>query len=284
MARYDSIIIGAGHNGLVCAAYLAKSGQRVLVLEASGAPGGLAAGREFHPGFHASVAQSVSHFSQKVADDLKLTSHGFAASEPMPTIGLSSGKEHVIVHKGSVNGASGDDASAYKDYTRLMHRFADALKPFWLKTMPRIGMNSLAEMMTFAHIGLNIRRIGKDDMREFMRIATLPARDLMDEYFDNDLLKATLCWDGVIGSKLAPRSPNSAVLLLLYRMAAESRGAHSIPAGGVNGLVEALTAAATAAGAEIRCDTAVSRVMIEKSGRLGLSSSPCAASGLPSLI
>ena len=264
MARYDSIIIGAGHNGLVCAAYLAKSGQRVLVLEASGSPGGLAASREFHPGFHASVAQSVSHFSQKVASDLKLASHGFAASsDPMPTIGLSSDKEHVVVHQGSLNGTSSDDAGAYQDYTRLMHRFADVLKPFWHKTMPRIGANSLGDMMTFAHIGLNIRRIGKNDMREFMRIATLPARDLMDEFFDNDLLKATLCWDGLIGSKLAPRSPNSAVLLLLYRMAADSRGAHSVPAGGVNGLVEALSAAATAAGTEIRCNTAVSRVLID---------------------
>jgi phytoene dehydrogenase-like protein len=76
-AKYDSIVIGAGHNGLVCAAYLAKSGQRVLVLEASTAPGGLAAKREFHPGFHTSVAHSISHFSEKVASDLDLASHGF---------------------------------------------------------------------------------------------------------------------------------------------------------------------------------------------------------------
>ena len=266
MARYDSIIIGAGHNGLVCAAYLAKSGQRVLVLEASGEPGGLAASREFHPGFHASVAQSVSHFSQTVSGDLKLASHGFAAStNPMPTIGLSSGKEHVVVHKGSLSGTSSDDAAAYSDYTRLMHRFADVLKPFWHKTMPRIGDMGMSSLQTLGHLGLNIRMLGKNDMRELLRIAALPARDLMDEYFDDELLKATLCWDGLIGSKLAPRSPNSAVLLLLYRMAAESRGAHSVPAGGVNGLVAALSAAAAAAGAEIRCNTAVSRVLIDGS-------------------
>jgi phytoene dehydrogenase-like protein len=82
--RYDSIIIGAGHNGLVCAAYLAQSGQRVLILEASNAPGGLGASREFHPGFHASVAHSVSHFSQKIASDLKLASHGFEANANIP--------------------------------------------------------------------------------------------------------------------------------------------------------------------------------------------------------
>lgn len=85
--RYNSIIIGAGHNALVCAAYLAKSGQRVLVPEASRMPGGLGASREFHPGFHASVAHSVSHFSRKMAGDLKLASHGFdTSSHTVPTI------------------------------------------------------------------------------------------------------------------------------------------------------------------------------------------------------
>ncbi|MCP5091216.1 MAG: NAD(P)/FAD-dependent oxidoreductase [Gammaproteobacteria bacterium] len=265
-ARYDSIIIGAGHNGLVCAAYLARSGQRVLVLEASDSPGGLAANREFHPGFHASVAHSISHFSQKICSDLELVSHGFeSTSKPLPTVGLSTVNEHVVVHTGSLSGTSGDDADAYQDYSRLMHRFADALKPFWLKTMPRIGSTSLADLMTFAHVGLNIRRLRKKDVREFMRIASLPARDLMDEYFDDDILKATLSWDGLIGAKLAPRSPNSAVLVMLYRMAGESRGAHAIPASGINGLIEALSASVSASGGEIRCAAKVDRVLIDAS-------------------
>jgi len=230
LARYDSIIIGAGHNGLVCAAYLAQSGQRVLVLEASDAAGGLGASREFHPGFHASVAHSVSHFSKKVADDLKLSSYGYkTTSNSLPTIGLSVDEEHVVVREGSISGVSAEDADAYQDYSRLMHRFADALNPSWLKTMPRIGSTGLSDLITLGRLGLNIRMLRKEDMREFMRIATLPARDLMDEYFDNDLLKATLSWDGLIGSKRAPRSPNGAVLAMLYRMAGESRGAHSIP-------------------------------------------------------
>jgi len=264
LARYDSIIIGAGHNGLVCAAYLARSGQSVLVLEASDTAGGLGANREFHPGFQASVAHSVSHFSQKIANDLKLSSHGFKAkADSLPTIGLSTDNEHVVVHNGSLSGTSSDDAAAYRDYLRLMHRFADALKPSWLKTMPGIGNAGMSDLLTMGRLGLNIRMLGKKDMREFMRIATLPARDLMDEYFDDDLLKATLSWDGLIGSKRAPRSPNGAVLAMLYRMAGESRGAHTIPAGGVNGLIEALSAAATTSGAEIRCAAAVSRVLID---------------------
>ena len=266
MDRYDAIIIGAGHNGLVCAAYLAQSGRHVLVLEASDTPGGLAASREFHPGFHASVAHSVSHFSQKIADDLKLSSHGFdVTSKPLPTVGLSANQDHVVLSQESVTGTSADDSDAYRDYSRLMRRFARALRPFWLKTMPRIGNNSLAEMTTFAHVGLNIRRIGQHDMREFLRIVSLPARDLMDEYFDNDILKAMLSWDGLIGSKLAPRSPNGAVLAMLYRMAGDSKGSHTIPAGGVNGMIESLCASATTLGAEIRNGTAVSRIVIDGS-------------------
>ncbi len=251
---------------MVCAAYLAQSGQRVLVLEASSAPGGLGASREFHPGYHASVAHSISHFSQKIARDLELASHGFeTTSNVLPTVGLSPDKEHVVLHQGALSGTSGDDAESYQNYSRLMHRFADALKPFWLKTMPRIGNTDMSDLLTMGRLGLNIRMLGKRDMREFMRIAALPARDLMDEYFDNDLLKATLSWDGLIGSKKAPRSPNGAVLAMLYRMAGESRGAHAIPAGGVNGLIKSLCASATSSGAEIRCATEVSRILIDGS-------------------
>jgi phytoene dehydrogenase-like protein len=262
--QYDSVIIGAGHNGLICAGYLAKAGQRVLVLEASDVPGGLAGSREFHPGFHTSIAHSVSHFSRKIASDLNLSSHGLSfASEPMPTIGLDARGEHVTTQGDSVSGTGTDDTDAFRAYCELMQRFAAVLEPFWLKTMPRIGSSDLGDLMTFGHIGLNLRRMGKRDMGELMRVASLPARDLMDENFDSELLKATLSWDGLIGAKLAPRSPNSAVLMMLYRMAGESAGAHSIPQGGVAGLIAALRDSAEQSGAEIRCATKVSRILID---------------------
>jgi phytoene dehydrogenase-like protein len=182
--RYDSIIIGAGHNGLVCAAYLAKGGQRVVVLEASDTAGGLGASREFYPGFHASVAHSVSHFSRKISNDLNLTSHGYeTTSNTLPTIGLGTDQEHVVLHDDTLSGSSSQDSDAYQNYSRLMQRFAGVLRPFWLKTMPQIGNIGLGEMMTFAHIGLNLRLLGKKDMREFLRIASLPARDLLYLYF-----------------------------------------------------------------------------------------------------
>lgn len=264
--RFDTIVVGAGHNGLVCAAYLAQRGQRVLVLEAAGVVGGLGAAREFHPGFQVSVAHSVRSFPQKIINDLSLQSHGFEdASKPLPTIGLDIHGQHVIVHKDSVSGTEQDDAGAYREYTRLMKRFASVLNPFWLKTMPRIGKNSVGEIMTFAHIGLNLRRIGKKDMREFLRIVSLPTRDLMDEFFSNDILKAVLSWDGLIGSRMAPRSPNGSVLTMLYRRAGDGHGRHTIPSGGVAGLVNALCSSATSSGAEIRTHAEVDRILVDKS-------------------
>jgi phytoene dehydrogenase-like protein len=257
--RYDSIIIGAGHNGLVCAAYLARAGHSVLVLESSDTVGGMAASREFHPGFRASVAHSVNHFPQKITRDLKLESHGFSISDKqLATVGLSPDGNHVFLHEGSVSGVGENDINSYREYTRLMKRFADVLKPFWLKTIPRVGINSLTDLVTFGRMGLSLRRLGKKDMREFLRITALPARDLMDENFDNELLKATLSWDGLIGSKLAPRSPNHSVLAMLYRKAGEQGGS-------VGGLIEALQSAASTSGAEIRTAASVERILVNGS-------------------
>jgi phytoene dehydrogenase-like protein len=258
LASYDSIIIGAGHNGLVCAAYLAKSGQRVLLLEAAATCGGLAAQREFHPGFSAPVAHTVTHFPKEIINDLQLSARGFKTSANSETIvGLSTDGSHVSVESDALVGATADDANAYQSYRAMMRRFAQALRPFWLKTMPRIGKASFSELLTFGKLGLKIRMLGKKDMEELLRIATLPMRDLMDETFDSELLKATLSWDGLVGAKLAPRSPNSAVLTSLYRMSGES--------GDVGSLIDSLKTAATENGVEIRNNAAVSRILIDAS-------------------
>lgn len=254
--HYDSIIIGAGHNGLVCAAYVARGGQKVLVLEAAERPGGLAACREFHPGFRAPVAHAFSHFPRTISKDLALESHGLQpAGEPPPTVGLSADANHVFLDGNEARGAGQADRDAFRAFRGLMQRFAGALAPSWLNTMPRARPTGFADLLTFARIGLRLRMLGRADLREFLRIAALPARDLMDEHFENETLKAMLCWDGLIGSKMAPRSPNHAVLPMLYRM---SGGLHGDP----GSLVAALRASATASGAEIRTGTPVERILV----------------------
>lgn len=234
------------------------------MLEASDNLGGLAETREFHPGFKASVAHSISNFSTKVAKDLNLSAYGFTSgAAPMTTVGLNASGEHVTLTGLEVEGVGVEDVESYKEYRQVMQKFTNLLHPFWHKTMPRIGDNSLPSRMTFGQLGLKLRLLGKEDMGEFMRIATLPARDLMDENFDSDLLKAMLCWDGLIGSKMAPRSPNATVLSLLYRMTGEHGGAHIIPAEGIESLFIALKETAERAGAEIRTGTRVSRILIQ---------------------
>lgn len=268
MSSYDSIIIGGGHNGLVCAAYLAKNGQRVLVLEANNEVGGLAATREFFPGFRCSVAHSLYGLSRTVVRELCLEEHGFTVPwEADPTIALGDDGKAVIFRDGNVEGVDASDTAAYADYQRQLRRFAGALAPFWQKTMPGIGDNSTSDLLTFAHMGLKLRLLGRDDMLEFLRIASLPMRDLVEEYFHNETLKAALCWDGLLGSKLAPRSPNQAVLTLLNRMAGVHHGQHSVPEGGIERLISALRASAENRGAEIRTGSPVAQLLVDADER-----------------
>ncbi|MEO0424814.1 MAG: NAD(P)/FAD-dependent oxidoreductase, partial [Pseudomonadota bacterium] len=264
MQRYDTIVVGAGHNGLVCGASLAKAGQRVLLLEAGDGPGGLANTYEFHPGYRVSLAHSIAHFSSTVAEELKLSSFGFDdAAEPVALVGLDRDGEHVTIADGKMFGASDQDCKAFDTFAADLQRFASALAPFWEKTVPRLSDRSLRGLSTFAQLGLKLRRLGKQDMAEFLRIASLCARDLVDERFEQELVKAMLCWDGLIGARLAPRSPNSAVLAMLYRAGTDFHGAHRVGKGGVRSLIFAIAAAAENAGVDIRYESPVARIELE---------------------
>ncbi len=266
MADYDTVIIGAGHNGLVCASYLARRNQRVLVLEAREACGGLAATYEFHPGYQASVAHSFSHFSEQVVRELQLARHGFAlANTPLACVNLGADGEHVVLEGNALSGVAERDRAAYQDYRQRMERFAKLLRPFWRKTAPPIGNNSLAEKFLFAGLGVKLRLLGKEAMGEFLRVATLPMQDLMDEHFDHPQLKAMLCWDGLIGSRQAPRSPNNSVLPMLYRMSGASKGGHLPAVQGGTHLLDALRLAAESRGVTVRTGAPVERIALQQS-------------------
>jgi len=270
VTHYDTIIIGAGHNGLVCANYLARQNQKVLVLESSSTIGGLASTHEFHPGFKVSVAHTAGHFSKKIHRDLSLQDHGLSLTpNPLSCVGLDLQGNHVVLDGDTVSGVPETDQAAYANYSKLTKRFANLLAPFWLKTVPPIGNNSLPEVLSFAQLGLKMRMLGKQDMREFLRIITLPTHDLMDEYFDHPILKALLSWNGLIGSKQAPRSPNNSVMLMLYRMSGGTNGLHELPVGGVSGLIDALRSSAESRGVEIRTNTPVRRIAVH-GGKEGL--------------
>lgn len=264
MSTYDTIVIGGGHNGLICATMLARVGQKVLLLEASDRLGGLAADREFAPGFHAPIASTLYGMPAKLVKDLRLKDYGFEGSEKtLDLVALSTDESPIIIGDEVLSGAGEGDTAAYGKYREQLKTFAGALAPFWSKTMPRIGMGSLKDLMTFGHMGLKLRLLGRDDMLEFFRVATLPMRDLVDEHFESDSLKAALCWDGMVGTKMAPRSPNQSVLTLLNRMAGTNDGQHVVPKGGMAGFMAVLERAASAAGVQIQTGAAVESVVIE---------------------
>ena len=264
MSFYDSIVIGAGHNGLICATMLARTGQRVLLLEANDRAGGLAADREFFPGFHAPVAQTLYALPKAVVADLRLQDYGFVpGAQTLDLVALSTKEAPIYIGAQELRGARDADTAAYGAYLDQLQRFAAALAPFWSKTMPRVGATDTTALTTFAHLGLKLRTLGRDDMLEFFRVATLPMRDLVDEHFASPALKAALCWDGMVGTKMAPRSPNQSVLTLLNRMAGLDQGRHTLPTGGMAAFIAALEGAADAAGVTTRLSTAVRRIAIQ---------------------
>ena len=274
-SRYDCIVVGAGHNGLTCAAYLARAGRRVLVLEAAGRLGGAAATREFAPGYRVSSCAHLLHLMPGwLLAELGLARHGLRmAAERMPTIALSAtGALQIPLDPGSAAQHLGDaDAHALHGYEARMQRLARALRPLLEAVPPRLGSRAWRDRLTLLGLGMKLRLLGRSDMRELLRIAGMCVQDLLDEHFESPLLKGALAFDAVLGSNLGPRSPGS-VFTLLYRLAAGGGAPASLaqPVGGLGALTAALARAANGAGAEIRLGAPVARVIVAEDRAAGV--------------
>ncbi len=266
--RYDAIVVGAGHNGLVCASLLAKAGKKVLVLEANEQVGGAAITRSFADGYSVSAcAHLLYQLQPQVQKDLGLKFE--VASERMRTIALSADGNHVRYAGKEVSGTSDEDAASYGDFHRRMTRFADLLQTYLNKTPPRLAMDaSKSDMLTLAQFGFDVRRLGKVEMQEFLRLIGINIYDELTERFDSSLLKGALSLDAVLGTHLGPRSPNT-ILTYLYRLAG-SHGTISAPAGGMGAVSEALAHSARDNGATIRTGMPVKRIVIENGRAAGV--------------
>src|ERR1700722_7841478 len=268
-ARYDCIVIGGGHNGLICAATLARRCRSVLVLEAQPQVGGAALTREFADGFHVSGCAHLVHLMRgDLVRELDLGAHGLKwAAQSMPTTAVR--LEGAPLRVGE--GLAGPDSAAYTEYSAEMRRFAAALAPLLAKVPPRLGTGEFKDYAALARLGWQIRKLGRRDMRELLRIGGMNVYDLMEERFSDELLKGALGFDAVLGTNFGPRSPGT-VLTLLYRLAAEAAavaGGLSQPLGGLGALCGALAQSARAAGAEIRVSSPVKRILVEAARAAG---------------
>ncbi len=274
---WDAIVIGGGHNGLVAAATLAKSGRKVLLLEAGSDLGGAARTEEFAPGFRVSVlAHVLNRLHPDVVRTLELERHGLTIERGdfAPSVALS--KDGALVLHGAygevLTGAAPSEQSAWKELRAQLLRYAGILKPFLARRPPDLSGMSMTEMAGLGQTALALKKLGKEDMRDFLRVLLMNVADLLDEQLADDRLKGLLAFDATIGSHLGPRSPTS-LLGLYYRLAGEAggaAGAQVIPRGGMGAVVAAIRAAADKAGVSIRPASAVARIIVEKTRAVGV--------------
>lgn len=258
--RYDAIVVGGGHNGLVCAGLLAKSGKRVLLLEARDRLGGAAVTEEFAKGFSVpSCAHLLYQLQPEVRQALKPDIR--MAADDLATVVLGEDGNNVRMHGAGVSGVSDSDAASYRDFHRRMTRFAALLANYLNRPPPRLGTRKRGDLLTLARLGFDLRRQGRREMREFLRIVGMNIHDELQERFESPALKGALSVDAVLGTHLGPRSPNT-VLTYLYRLAGNG-GRIGFPAGGMGAVSEALAAAARSAGVTIRTGTTVERIVID---------------------
>lgn len=265
--RFDAIVVGAGHNGLVCSALLARAGKKVLVLEANERVGGAAVTREFADGYSVSAcAHLLYQLQPEVRKELKLAPR--MSSENMTTIALAEDGGHLRLCGDSVDGVSAEDAANYQNFRKRTTRFADLLRKYLNKPPPRLGTKDLKDLVTLGQLGFDLRRLGKREMREFLRLIGMNIHDELDERFDSSLLKGAISLDAVLGTHLGPRSPNT-MMTYLYRLAGD-RGRVGLPEGGMSGVSEELAQAARSAGATIRTKMLVKRIVIENGRATGV--------------
>jgi phytoene dehydrogenase-like protein len=270
--KYDAVVVGAGHNGLTCACYLAKAGLKVRMLERRPVVGGAAVTEEFHPGFRNSVAAyTVSLLQPKVIRDLRLAEHGLRIVERPFANFLPLEKGYLKVGGGleatqrELARFSERDAARLPDYYKAVERVADVLRALVLRCPPNIG-GGLIDIVRAVQAGSLFKKLDMEGRRDLLAFFTRSAGELMDGWFESDAIKAAFGFDAVVGNYASPYHPNTAYVLLhhVFGEVNGKRGAWGHAIGGMGAISEALAAEARRLGVEIECNAAVERIVSGK--------------------
>jgi len=278
----DVLLIGGGHNGLVCAAYLAKAGLKVTVLERRGVVGGAAVTEEFHPGFRNSVAAyTVSLLQPKVMRDLDLAAHGLKivlrrANNLLPLpdnryLLTGAGRTHEEVAKFSRR-----DAERLPEYERRLDAIADILRDLALQAPPNAvssgWLKAVPELIRGGKLGKRISALDTTLRTELLDLFAISAAEYLERYFESDPIKAVLGFDGIVGNFASPYTPGSAYVLLHHVFGEVNgvKGAWGHAIGGMGAISQAMAKSAASAGVQIKTSAGVREVIIESGRAVGV--------------
>lgn len=279
ISTYDVAIIGGGHNGLTAAAYLAGAGLKVVVLEKNSEIGGAALTEEFAPGFRNSVASyTVSLLNPKVIEDLDLKRFGLTIIErpagnfwPLERNGGLLLPYDTARRIAAIASLSERDAKAYPSYSAALEQSASVLRDLINRTPPNAG-GGILDLIKGGAVGRRILGLSLEDQRRLLELFTASAADFLDHWFENDTVKATFAFDGIVGAYASPHHPGTAYVLL-HHCFGEVNGksgvwGHAI--GGMGAITQAMAKCASARGADIRTNAGVQRVVVERGRATGV--------------
>ncbi len=279
MSQYDAIVIGAGHNGLTNAAYLAKAGLKVLVLEKNDYIGGAAVSRELEKGwYYSSCSYVCSMMRQAIHRDLDLSRHGLLLVPYLGTVNFGDGDERLLAYHDEeaahleLKRHSPHDADAMHRFQTDLTRYSQLIRKTLMRTPPDPTSFKPRDIMEFLFLAKKFWAMGEKEIYEYVRFFTMSAAEFLDDYFENDMIKAAMASPGIIGTALGVYSPGSSYILLHHVMGDVdgSIGAWGLARGGMGAISQSIASALKSYDGEIRTEAGVDKLLVENRKAAGV--------------